>query len=205
VAYPTLEARWILPGPLPDQLVEWFGGGPPERRVDRYLVAGADLGVKVRGGAALELKVRERGLGPRRWGDRAAGRLEAWSKWTFPLQASWDERSLGEAWVEVEKTRRMRRFAVEPAGSGSASLVEISQNREVESGCDAELTDLRAFDGSWWTIGFEAFGPLDDRERTLVTAAGHVLAGLPDGVILRLEDALAYPGWIARRTPIGSD
>src|SRR5262245_43634794 len=56
----SLEVRWILPGPVPDDVVAWLGpfAGPSEHRRDRYLLQGSPtLGVKVKNDMQLDVKM----------------------------------------------------------------------------------------------------------------------------------------------------
>jgi hypothetical protein len=118
--YDTLELRWILDGPLPHGVVEWFGGAEPYERTDRYLALGPGpaLGVKVRGGSTLEIKALAADRGSRAFGAGATGRVEAWSKWSVDVDPGWPEAALDGHWAPVRKTRRLRRFV--PAGPSDA-------------------------------------------------------------------------------------
>jgi hypothetical protein len=66
------------------------------------------------------------------------------------------------------------------------------------SGCDAELTLLRGPDGTpWWTVGFEAFGDLEQVEADLVATVATVASRSPPP--LEAGEATGYPGWLAAR------
>ena len=86
----SLEVRWIFPGQLETAVAGWFGRFPArvESREDTYLLDPQlrGLSVKVRGGGALEVKVYRGSPGILEVAGRARGRLEAWQKWSFPLQ-----------------------------------------------------------------------------------------------------------------------
>jgi hypothetical protein len=66
-----------------------------------------------------------------------------------------------------------------------------------------ELTELSAFGGTFWTLGFEAFGPAESREAALPAAIEGVLRGQPANVVLGLERSSAYPAWIAAAGRLG--
>ena len=87
----TLEVRWILPGQLEAAVARWFGRFPAETdsRQDIYLLDPPlrGLSVKIRGGAALEVKVYRGSPGILEVAGRAHGRMEAWQKWSFALPA----------------------------------------------------------------------------------------------------------------------
>jgi hypothetical protein len=82
----SLEARWIFPGQLETAVAEWWERFPAETqaREDTYLVDPQlrGLSVKVRGGAALEVKVYHGSPGILYLPGRARGRIEAWQKWS---------------------------------------------------------------------------------------------------------------------------
>jgi hypothetical protein len=198
--YDTLEIRWILDGPLPRHVVEWFAGAEPYDRTDRYLALGPGpgLGVKVRGGSTLEIKALAADQGSRRF-DGAVGRIEAWSKWFVDVDPRWPETGLDANWAPVRKTRRLRRFITTDPPQGPAAVAEVPAGREAPAACDAELTELSAFGATYWTLGFEAFGPKEARAVTLPAAVDEVLPGLPQGLVLDLDRSLSYPAWIAAR------
>jgi hypothetical protein len=85
----SLEVRWIFPGQMETAVAEWFGRFPAESqsREDTYLVDPQlrGLSVKVRGGAALELKVYYGSPGILDLEGRARGRMEFWRKWSWPM------------------------------------------------------------------------------------------------------------------------
>jgi hypothetical protein len=85
----SLEVRWIFPGQLETAVAEWFGRFPAERqeREDTYLLDTwlRGLSVKVRGGAALEVKEYRGSPGLLDLAGRACGRMEFWRKSSFPV------------------------------------------------------------------------------------------------------------------------
>ena len=85
----SLEVRWFFPGQLDTAVAGWFGRFPAETesREDTYLLDPQlhGLSVKVRGGAALEVKVYRGSPGILDLPGRARGRMESWQKWSFPF------------------------------------------------------------------------------------------------------------------------
>ena len=85
----TLEVRWICRGGVPPGLLDYLGPfrEAAEVREDRYLVDPwfPLLGVKIRGGASLDIKVSQGSAGEVHLANAASGRLEHWTKWTFPI------------------------------------------------------------------------------------------------------------------------
>ncbi len=111
----SLEVRWILPGALAPEMIEWFGPVPGgiETRRDTYLVSrtGPHMGVKVRGESQLDVKVYEGGPEDLTVPGRAKGRVGWWRKWSFPLRAR-DGVNEPAGWASVQKDRRVRFFSL---------------------------------------------------------------------------------------------
>lgn len=190
----TTELRWFVPGPLPPVIRDAMSGatGVVERRCDSYLVDDrGDIGVKLRAGTTLELKVRQ-ALGD--WielGDGLAGVPEQWRKWSpadglVQIDAS-------SQWIEVHKVIIKRRFAVD------GNEVPFSHGpTAVPSGCDVEVAHVDVDGRSVWTVALAAFGPLDARRAALATswtalAADVTLAAALSGLDGR---AMSYPEWL---------
>ena len=78
----SLEVRWIFAGQLETAVAGWFGRFPAgmESREDTYLLDPPlpGLSVKVRGGAALEVKAYRGSPGILEVAGRACGRMESW-------------------------------------------------------------------------------------------------------------------------------
>ena len=194
--FPTAEVRWFCEGPAPEEARAWFravAGAPPlETRTDHYVRPAAPdgLGVKWREGK-LEMKRLAEAVGEERFHVVVAGRVERWRKWSFPLApgASLD-RPAGD-WVEVEKRRRVRYFAAEPAGVRPLALGE----RSAEA-CGLELGEVRVGGRVWWSVCFEAFGSDEDAlaDRLRRVASHAVAAAEPP--VLESARALSYPAWL---------
>ena len=181
----SLEVRWILPGRFGSAVAEWLGQfpGEVEIREDVYLLD-PDLrgfSVKVRGGRALDVKVCQGSHGVLKVAGRALGRMESWQKWSFPYERLGREDADPAGWVPVRKRRRVSRF----------SLVGG------ETGCAVELTEVRAREQDWWSLGLEATGPDDLRHSDLEAAAARVFARPPPDVSeFGLHASLSYAAWI---------
>ena len=126
----SLEVRWIFPGQLEAAVAGWFGRFPAgmESREDAYLLDPHlhGLSVKIRAGAALEVKVFRGSPGILDVAGRARGRLEHWRKSSFsfspPSLDSLDSPDSGApaGWRLVGKRRRISRFALgQSEGIGS--------------------------------------------------------------------------------------
>ena len=111
----SLEVRWIFPGQLEAAVAGWFGRFPVvmESREDIYLLSPRlrGLSVKVRGGAALEVKAFRGSPGILDVVGRARGRLESWQKWSFPFGPGEDSAD-PTGWMPVRKRRRICRFSL---------------------------------------------------------------------------------------------
>ena len=161
----------------------WVGGFRlgPESREDTYLVDPQlrGLSVKVRGGAALEVKVYRGSPGILEVAGCARGRMESWQKWSFPFsplrQNSGDlvrlETGTQEAADQLVLTGQRAGLQPTPLALGQ------------EPRCEVELTEVRTGGQDWWTLGFEAAGPADLLRTVLEAAAALVFAqALPGGV-----------------------
>jgi hypothetical protein len=194
----SLEVRWVLPGQLEAAVTRWFARFPTgvESREDTYLVDPqlAGLSVKLRHGAALEVKMYQGSPGILEVAGRARGRLEWWDKWSFPYgQPSAD----APGWHPVRKL--IHRF---PAASGQAGARHAGLGEE--AGCEVELTEVRADGRAWWTLGFEATGPPGGLRTELEAAAALVFAQpLPGGVELGTGDSQSYAQWLTGGPPPG--
>ena len=167
----SLEARWIFPGQLETAVAGWLERFPAETqsREDTYLVDPQlrGLSVKIRGGAALELKVYRGSPGILDLPGRARGRMESWQKWSFPFSPLGQDSGDLAGWRPVRKRRRISRISpVAARAPGWAG------NR----GAQVELTEVRIAGQDWWTLGFEATGPADMLRSALQATAALVFA-----------------------------
>ena len=200
---PSLEVRWIVPGQLAAAVTRWFGRFPAgvESREDSYLVDPQlpGLSVKVRGGAALEVKAYRGSPGILQMPGRASGRIESWLKWSFPCAPLSQDGDEPASWRPVRKMRRISRFS-----ASSGQVVARSPERGKEPGCEVELTEIRTPGQDWWTLGFEVTGPPGQLRSELEAAAGLVFAeALPDGAHLGLDESRSYAGWLRRQPGSG--
>ena len=196
----TLEVRWFDLGRPPDVLTRRFddlGAPGPQSRTDTYLAAPGtdDLGIKLRErGDAFEVKLRQHDFGEAKLAAGAAGNLERWQKWSYPV-AGTDCRASrlglpGESLIEVEKNRRMVTYRLSP--DGSVTLVD----ERTGDGCSVELTRLVVRLREWWSLGFEAFGSQDRLADTLTAAAAAFFGGAECSGVLAGARSCAYPAWL---------
>jgi hypothetical protein len=193
----SLEVRWIFPGQIETTVAEWFGRFPAETqsREDTYLVDPQlrGLSVKVRGGAALELKVYCGSPGILDVTGRARGRMEFWRKWSLPVSPLHLEIGDVVGWRRVRKRRRISRFAL--VGGKLAAARAPGPGQEPQ--CHTELTEIRAGGQDWWTLGFEATGPADLLSSELQAAAALVFAQpLPGNVAPGPDKCRSYAEWL---------
>ena len=205
----SAEARWFWRGTPPADLERWFvlrpiaaGGGT--LRLDEYLLDARqqELGIKRRGaiGAppdadAIEVKglVETRPPLPHPF----PARVQIWTKWKSPAL-----RIDGLPCIRVWKTRRLRKF--DTAGSTALELALDANEKMLDRaaplpalGCHIELVALEVGEARarWWTLAFEAFGPLDTVEESLVRTMADVHPIKPAALLGGLE--LSYPAWLA--------
>ena len=201
----SAEMRYWWADAAPSIVRDWFhamdfppGGG--RDRDDEYLLDPdqLELGLKRRGGkAGVEVK----GLVQLATASRIApftGRVEIWTKWTSNAI-----RFEGAPVVLTRKTRWLRKYDTSNAACRELPLDENEKPAgEValpENGCNMELTRVR-LDGTsaeWWTLGFEAFGSLDDVIRSLGRTLAWLAPGAPARLITGASEA-SYPEWLAR-------
>jgi hypothetical protein len=193
----TLEVRWILPGQLKTEVADWFERFRArfETREDTYLLDPhlPGLSVKIRGAAALDIKVYQGSPGLLEVADRARGRVESWQKWSFPYERNdWDS-DAPPGWQPVHKKRRISSItpADEPARTRNPGAAQAR--------CEVELTEIRAGGAAWWSLGFEVTGPADLLRGELHDTAAVVFAQpLPGDAQLSTDDSSSYEDWLRR-------
>lgn len=163
-----------------------FGTEPV--RVDRYApVSHPAVGMKVRDGGGLDVKIRTR---PVLEVDRAgiAGTAEAWVR--HELDAT--ERTPGPDWIRVEKWRRQVHLDVDGA------ICPTDDPAAARDGLSLEVTDLAVGEhrDEAWTVAAEAWGRAGD-VATIVTALERHLPLTVGARLLRADLCASYPAWIA--------
>jgi hypothetical protein len=192
----SLEVRWIFPGQLETVVAGWFARFPAEleTREDAYLLSPhlGGLSVKLRAGAALEVKAYQGSPGILDMAGRARGRMESWRKWSFPFGSPSHGGRDPAGWRLIRKTRRISWFSL------ASGPVRVSgQGRGEEAGCAVELTEVRTRGEAWWTLGFESVGPPHLLLSQLEATAALVFAEtLPGEVEPRLNDSRSYAEWL---------
>ncbi len=199
----SLEVRWIFLGRLEAAVAGWFGRFPAgtEAREDTYLLGPRlpGLSVKIRGGAALEVKVYRGSPGLLEVAGRARGRMESWQKWSFPFSPLSPDGAAPAGWRPVRKRRRISRFSL-----ASGQIVARAPGLGQEPRCEVELTEVRARGQEWWTLGFEATGPADLLRTELEATAALVFAqALPGSTEPGPDESRSYAEWLGQR--LGSD
>jgi hypothetical protein len=201
----TAEVRWILPGQPDAAIARWFGRYPAgmETREDAYLLQPVlrGLSVKIRGGCLLEVKMYEGSLGILDAGGYARGRIESWRKWSFPFGALGPGDAGPPGWIVVRKRRRISQFRQHSGRLTSEIPLRIDiPERLGESVCAVELTEVRSGEETWWSLGFEATGPVGMLRGTLQDTAALFFAEAPPGdVELDLGHCQSYADWLSRR------
>ena len=187
-----MEVRWIFPGQLETAVAGWFARflAGTESREDIYLLDPQlrGLSVKIRGGAALEVKVYRGSPGILGVSGRARGRMETWQKWSFPISPLRQDSGTPAGWRPVRKRRRVSRF-LQPGGQIVAPGTRLGH----EPGCEVELTEVHMGGQDWWTLGFEATGPAELLRSELQATVALVFAqALPGGVEPGTDDSRSY-------------
>ena len=201
----SLEVRWIFPGKLETTVAGWFVRflAETESRDDIYLLDPwlRGLSVKIRGGAALEVKMYRGSPGILEVEGRARGRMEAWQKWSFPISPLRQDSGTPAGWRLVRKRRRISRF-LQPGRQIVAPAIGLGH----EPGCHAELTEVHMGGQDWWTLGFEATGPADLLRSELQATVALVFdEALPGGVEPGMGDSRSYAQWLRQQADAKSD
>jgi hypothetical protein len=200
----SLEVRWIFPGQVEAATTRWFDRFPAatESREDAYLLDPhlRGLSVKIRGGGPLEVKVYRGSPGILDIAGRARGRMEFWQKWSFPCDLPGQGSVDPAGWIPVHKKRRIS--VSPPAGRpGRADLPRAGG----EPGCAVELTEIHMGGEAWWTLGFEATGPVGMLRRELEATTALVFAdALPAGVEFGAGSSKSYAEWLGLRPDMAS-
>lgn len=176
----------------------WFGRFPAEvaARQDAYLVDPElrGLSVKVRAGAALEVKVYHGSPGIFEVSGRAFCRTESWQKWSFPL-ASFSQDSGGPSrWRPIRKRRQIIRFQL-----AGGRVVVAARGPATEPRCAVELTEIDFGAEVYWSLGFEATGPAELLRGVLQDSAALMFAQEPPGQVdLSMDCCQSYAQWLSR-------
>lgn len=194
----SLEVRWIFPGQLETVVAGWFARFPAEleTREDTYLLSPHldGLSVKLRAGAALEVKAYQGSPGILDIAGRARGRLESWHKWSFPFGSPSHGGRDPAGWRLIRKARRISRF---PLTNGPIRV--RGRGLGEEAGCAVEVTEVLTRGQAWWTLGFESVGPPHLLRSQLEATAALVFAEpLPGEAEPGLNDSRSYAEWLAQ-------
>jgi hypothetical protein len=132
---------------------------------------------------------------------RARGRLEAWQKWALALRPPSPGSGQAAGWRTVRKRRRISRFSLT-----DGQIAARAQQRGHESACEVELTEIRTSGQDWWTLAFEATGPVGLLRGQLQATAEHVFVeALPGGVAPSPDHSRSYLQWLGQRPGAGND
>ena len=194
----SLEVRWIFPGQLESSVIGWFARFPTraESREDTYLLDPQlrGLSVKVRGGAALEVKAYRGSPGILDVPGRARGYLVSWQKWSFPVSPLSQDGAEPAGWRPVLKGRRISHFSLT-----SEQIAARGPRLIPEPRCEVELTEVRTLGQYWWTLGFEATGPADLLRSELEGTAATVFSeALPGGMEPGPDQSRSYAEWLGQ-------
>lgn len=204
----SAEMRWFWRADevdLTEASARWFEA-PRAGVVPGGGQAREDLYVREEGGPRWELGIKRRGKQPGCEvkglighgmpvaGGPFAGEVELWGKWASAAIA-FDERCA----ARVVKTRWLRKLDFDGETIREIALREDEKPKEAGTrlptlGCHVERTRVTFEGGVWWTVGFEAFGPLGAVERILHRAVASFGDGAPD---FRRERRQSYPAWLA--------
>lgn len=188
----TCEIRWFFQEPPVDLSRLLREEAELQERTDWYLMpTNTECGVKIREGL-LETKLRTARYGERTFGP-LHGYLESWKKWSLDFGADVPpslEELAGVGWTDVDKKRYLQRFSVR-----DRQVTQVTTRPEC--GCEFEVTELSAYNQTYWTVGFEAVGEIHELESNLRRVVEEILAR---GGLLQpfmLANSLGYAQWLS--------
>ena len=201
--FPTTEIRWFIAGTLSPETLSWFSAGHRLEvatvQVHEYLLfPGCDtVGVKFREDR-FEIKAKLGVSQPLSLVLGIQGRREQWIKWSLPTKGL---AMLGQTlhqsgpWLKVRKERNQRIFSAE-----ASHLQEVPAGSFPAMGCNIELTRIavEADPPSWFTLGFEAYGPPSVTAGILEEGIGFFFQaqGRAPGINLTEANSFSYPTWL---------
>ena len=125
--------------------------------------------------------------------------MESWQKWSFPFRPLCQHSGDLAGWRPVGKRRRISRFSL--AGGPVAGHAPGLGHKPR---CEVELTQVRTNGQDWWTLGFEATGPVGLLRRALQAAAALVFAqAIPGSAEPGPHKSRSYAEWLGQR--LGAD
>jgi len=199
----TSEIRWFVPGILSKETLSWFSAGHRMERatvqVHEYLLfPGCDtVGVKFREDR-FEIKANLGVSQPLSLPMGIEGRSQQWIKWslaTIGLPMLSQTLHQSGPWLKVRKERNQRTLSAE-----TGHLEEVSTDSSPVTGCNVELTyiEVEADPPSWFTLGFEAYGPPSVTAGILEEGVGSFFKaqGQGPGMNLTNTNSLSYPTWL---------
>ena len=221
---PSMEVRWFRHEELPETIEQWFRRGyipkqdaalDDESRDDVYykLPVTKTLSFKLRPArksqgiegvqrfdkVEVKQQLGEAGMQILRPG--VEGQVGQWVKWSLDLlqKNEKDEPVLiadvftpPGYWIIVKKRRLTRKFEI--SISDKVIAVDATTQRP-HQGCNMELAWLEVNGQKWWSLGFEAFGLLENVEKNLQLVLRQVLAD-PTSPEMKAEQSYAYPAWL---------
>lgn len=193
--FPTVEARWFYPGPIPPDVLAWYhySERAPETqptRIDYYLRLADhdDLSVKLRTGR-IEIKQRTEQYGVQPLHEHVHALVEGWCKWGFDIgdinHGASEPGDSPSAWIAVRKTRRLRRYRLADNGD----VIAIGGMEYAPQGCHIELAEIAIHEQNWWSLAFETFGPSEVLYTTFMRITQHALR---DATAPPLDAACSY-------------
>ena len=199
----TTEIRWFIAGILTKETLSWFSAGHRLEmatvQVHEYLLFPRcdTVGVKFREDR-FEIKAKLGVSPPLRLAVGIRGRREQWIKWSLPTKGL---PMLGQTlhqsgpWLKVRKERNQRIFSAE-----AGNLEEVPAGSFPVTGCNIELTriEVEADSPSWFTLGFEAYGPPSVTAGILEEGVSLFFReqGPSPGINLTEANSFSYPTWL---------
>jgi len=219
--YASREVRWFVDHTVDNSAIlkDWIEQKDPfdkdghflkagiwkgrlDEKPDVYaLVSGADdIGIKWREGE-LQIKGRRENIGVQSFEGGARGYVEQWLKWSYnspDIRAAFlpwfdPDAERGPRIIPATKTRALRKIHVD----GLGKLAEVSVDAFPDRAVNVELTELKVFDKSYWSIGVEAFPDDSNMAAAFYEVTSQFLSQLRD-VQLDTGNSQSYPVWLSQ-------
>ena len=197
----SVEIRWFFQGGMPDNLYSIFDDSDIQSkwdiRSDYYLLIedSGNIGIKLRN-SRLELKWLKRSNNFTLPQLNIDGKIEYWVRWEWDNTKSFNDilqfihLNKDNPWIKIDKSRFQKKFKIQ-----GDSLVDVS-SEHVHFDYAIEITQLKIYEQSWWSIGFDSF--LKDGHEYFFTQLIKRYVDREIRPLLKPDLSYGYPKWISK-------
>jgi hypothetical protein len=197
----SVEIRWFFQGQIPDKLHsildDSYIQSKWESRSDYYLFIDKcdNIGIKLRN-SRLELKWLKKSNIFALSQLNVDGKIEYWIRWEWNDTKSFNDilqfihLNKDIPWVKIDKNRLQQKFNIH-----DNSLVDVS-SESVHFDFAFEITQLKAYEQSWWSIAFDSF--LKEKNEYFFTQLIKKYMNNEFQILLKSISSYGYPKWISK-------